>query len=34
MAGDEVVVYATVPTAAVLGKFIVKSVDSSELNDL
>ncbi len=34
MAGDEVVVYATVPTAAVLGKFTVKSVDSSELHDL
>jgi predicted transcriptional regulator len=34
MAGDEVVVYATVPTAAVLGKFTVKSVDSSELADL
>jgi predicted transcriptional regulator len=34
MAGDEVVVYATVPTAAVLGKFTVKSVDSSELRDL
>lgn len=32
--GDEVVVYATVPTAAVLGKFTVKSVDSSELRDL
>lgn len=34
MAGDEVVVYATVPTAAVLGKFTVKSVDSSELREL
>ena len=34
VAGDEVVVYATVPTAAVLGKFTVKSVDSSELHDL
>lgn len=34
VADDEVVVYATVPTAAVLGKFTVKSVDSSELHDL
>ena len=34
MPSDEVVVYATVPTAAVLGKFTVKSVDSSELADL
>ena len=34
VAGDEVVVYATVPTAAVLGKFTVESVDSSELHDL
>lgn len=34
MAGDEVVVYATVPTAAVLGKFTVKSVDSCELHEL
>jgi predicted transcriptional regulator len=34
IAGDEVVVYATVPTAAVLGKFTVKSVESSKLHDL
>ena len=34
IAGDEVVVYATVPTAAVLGKFTVKCVESSELADL
>lgn len=34
MAGDEVVVYATVPIAAVLGKFTVKSVDSSKLTEL
>ena len=34
MAGDEVVVYATVPTAAVLGKFTVESVDSCGLHEL
>jgi predicted transcriptional regulator len=34
MAGDEVVVYATVPSAIVLGKFTVKSVESSKLRDL
>ncbi|MFO1001346.1 MAG: ASCH domain-containing protein [Planctomycetaceae bacterium] len=33
-AGDEVIVYATVPTAAVLGKFTVKSVEFSKLHDL
>jgi len=32
--GDEVIVYATVPTAAILGSFTVERVESSNLNDL